>query len=111
MADGRITWEMAREALAKLEVDALGLDQIDHKPLGSVIDGFFGGSVGLDTLAASRGEDADTIEDIDEPYLLQRGFLDRTPQGRLAARLAYAHLGRASEDTGKGKGESPQGRL
>ncbi len=71
MADGRITWEMARASLAKLEVDPLGLDQIDHKLLGSVIDKFSGGPVGLDTLAASIGEDADTIEDIDEPSLLQ----------------------------------------
>ncbi len=71
MADGRITWEMAREALATLEVEPLGLDQMDHKLLGSVIDKCSGGPVGLDTLAASIGEDADTIEDIDEPYLLQ----------------------------------------
>jgi Holliday junction DNA helicase RuvB len=71
MADGRITWEIAREALAKLEVDPLGLDQMDHKLLGSVIDKVSGGPVGLDTLAASIGEDADTIEDRDEPSLLQ----------------------------------------
>ena len=67
MADGRITWEIGREALAKLEVDPLDLDQIDHKLLGSVIDKFSGGPVGLDTLAASLGEDADTIEDIYDP--------------------------------------------
>jgi Holliday junction DNA helicase RuvB len=111
MADGRISWEMAREALAKLEAHPLGLDQIDHRPLGSAIGQFSGGPVGLDTLAASRGEDADTIADRDKPYLLQRGFLDRTPRGRLATRLAYEHLGRASEGKGKGQGESPQGRL
>ena len=110
MADGRITGEIAREALAQLEVDPLGLDQMDHKRLGSVIDKFSGGPVGLDTLAASIGEDADTIEDIYEPYLLQLGFLDRTPRGRLATRLAYEHLGRAYEGKGKGKGESPPGQ-
>ena len=68
-------------------------------------------SVGLDTLAASIGEDADTIEEIDEPYLLQRGCLDRTPRGRLVTRLASEHLGRLSEGKGQGQGESPQGRL
>ena len=107
MADGRITGEVAREGLAKLEVDPLGLDDIDHRLLVSIIDKFSGGPVGLDTLAASVGEDADTIMDIYEPYLLQLGFLDRTPRGRTATRLAYEHLGR--EFTGKG--ETPQGKL
>ena len=107
MADGRITGEVAREGLAKLEVDPLGLDDIDHRLLASIIDKFSGGPVGLDTLAASVGEDADTIMDIYEPYLLQLGFLDRTPRGRTATRLAYEHLGR--EFTGKG--ETPQGKL
>ena len=107
MADGRITREVALEALAKLEVDPLGLDQVDHKLLSSVVDKFSGGPVGLDTLAASIGEDADTIMDIYEPYLLQLGFLDRTPRGRLATRLAYQHLGREFFD----KGSGPQGQL
>ena len=107
MADGRITGEVAREGLAKLEVDPLGLDEIDHRLLVSIIDKFSGGPVGLDTLAASVGEDADTIMDIYEPYLLQLGFLDRTPRGRTATRLAYEHLG--WEFTGKG--ETPQGKL
>ena len=107
MADGRITGEVAREGLAKLGVDPLGLDDIDHRLLVSIIDKFSGGPVGLDTLAASVGEDADTIMDIYEPYLLQLGFLDRTPRGRTATRLAYEHLGR--EFTGKG--ETPQGKL
>jgi Holliday junction DNA helicase RuvB len=98
---------VAREGLAKLEVDPLGLDDIDHRLLVSIIDKFSGGPVGLDTLAASVGEDADTIMDIYEPYLLQLGFLDRTPRGRTATRLAYEHLGR--EFTGKG--ETPQGKL
>jgi len=71
MADGRITGEIARKALAQMEVDPLGLDQMDHKLLGSVIDKVSGGRVGLDTLAASRGEDGDTIEDRDAPSLLQ----------------------------------------
>jgi Holliday junction DNA helicase RuvB len=92
--DGRITKQAAQEALEKLEVDSLGLDEIDHRLLDSIISKFSGGPVGLDTLAASIGEDADTIMDIYEPYLLQLGFLDRTPRGRLATHLAYRHLGR-----------------
>jgi Holliday junction DNA helicase RuvB len=107
MADGRITGEVALEALGKLEVDNLGLDEIDHRLLLGIVDKFSGGPVGLDTLAASVGEDSDTIMDIYEPYLLQLGFLDRTPRGRLATRLAYEHLGREY----KVKGESPQGKL
>ena len=107
MADGRITGEVALESLAKLEIDHLGLDEIDHRLLRSIVDRFSGGPVGLDTLAASVGEDSDTIMDIYEPYLLQLGFLDRTPRGRLATSLAYDHLGREH----KAKGESPQGRL
>ena len=70
------------------------MDQIDQRLLESIVDKFSGGPVGLDTLAASIGEDADTIMDIYEPYLLQLGFLDRTPRGRMATRLAYSHLGR-----------------
>ena len=107
MADGRITGEVALEALAKLEVDRLGLDETDHRLLRNIVDKFSGGPVGLDTLAASVGEDSDTIMDIYEPYLLQLGFLDRTPRGRLATRLAYEHLGREHKDIG----ESPQGKL
>ena len=107
MADGRITGEVALEALAKLEVDHLGLDEIDHRLLSSIVEKFSGGPVGLDTLAASIGEDSDTIMDIYEPYLLQLGFLDRTPRGRQATRLAYEHLGKEY----KAKGESPQGKL
>ena len=107
MADGRITRAVALEALAKLEVDPLGLDEIDHKLLSSVVDKFSGGPVGLDTLAASIGEDADTIMDIYEPFLLQLGFLDRTPRGRVATRLGYRHLGREYTR----EPESPQGKL
>ena len=105
--DGRITGSVALEALAKLEVDQLGLDEVDHKLLKSIIEKFSGGPVGLDTLAAAVGEDSDTIMDIYEPYLLQLGFLDRTPRGRLATRLAYEHLGVEY----KGREESPQGKL
>ena len=93
-ADNRITGPVALEALAMLKVDALGLDQSDHQLLASLIDKFDGGPVGLDTLAATLNEDADTVEDVWEPYLLQLGFLDRTPRGRVATRLAHEYLGR-----------------
>jgi len=93
MADGIITKKVALEALSKLEIDSVGLDDIDHKVLHTIIDKFDGGPVGLDTIAASINEDADTIMDVYEPYLLQLGFLERTPRGRVAARLAYEHLG------------------
>ncbi len=93
MADGAITQEVAQEALARLEVDHLGLDEVDHKVLRAIIDKFDGGPVGLETIAASISEEADTIMDVYEPYLLQLGFIQRTPRGRVATRLAYEHLG------------------
>ena len=93
-ADNRITGPVARAALEQLNVDPLGLDQSDHRLLGSIIDKFDGGPVGLDTLSAALNEDSDTIMDVWEPYLLQLGFLDRTPRGRVATRLAHQHLGR-----------------
>jgi Holliday junction DNA helicase RuvB len=93
IADGTITQEVAKAALAKLGVDPLGLDEIDHKVLRTIIEKFNGGPVGLDTIAASISEEADTITDVYEPFLMQLGFLERTPRGRLATRLAYAHLG------------------
>ncbi|HJX14043.1 MAG TPA: Holliday junction branch migration DNA helicase RuvB [Dehalococcoidales bacterium] len=93
MADGIITLEIATAALAKLEVDPIGLDEIDHKVLRTIIEKFNGGPVGLDTIAASISEEADTVTDVYEPFLLQLGFLERTPRGRLATRLAYEHLG------------------
>jgi len=93
MADGIATREVTVEALSKLEVDPIGLDEIDHKVLHTIIDKFNGGPVGLDTIAASISEEADTIMDVYEPYLLQLGFLERTPRGRLATQLAYQHLG------------------
>ena len=93
IADNVITGQVALDALARLEVDDLGLDSIDHMILRSIIEKFDGGPVGLDTLAASISEEADTIEDVYEPYLLQLGFLDRTPRGRVATRRAFEHLG------------------
>ncbi len=93
MAQGVITEEVALEALARLEIDAMGLDDIDHKVLRTIMEKFDGGPVGLDTIAASISEEADTIMDVYEPYLLQLGFLERTPRGRVATRLAYEHLG------------------
>jgi len=92
-ADGIITKEVAVAALSKLEVDATGLDDLDRKVLHTIIEKFGGGPVGLETIAASISEEADTIMDVYEPYLLQLGFLDRTPRGRVATPLAYQHLG------------------
>lgn len=92
-ADGCITRTVAQEALDLMDVDPLGLDDVDRRVLRTVIEKYAGGPVGLNTIAASIGEEADTIMDVVEPYLLQLGFLDRTPQGRVATRLAYEHLG------------------
>lgn len=91
--DGQITKEIADIALSRMEVDNLGLDNIDRKMMMFIIENFNGGPVGLDTLAASIGEDANTIEDVYEPYLLQLGFLSRTPRGRVATVKAYEHFG------------------
>ena len=91
--DGRITYEVAVFALDLLEVDQYGLDKIDRRILQTLIVNFQGGPVGLETLAAAIGEDAGTLEDVYEPYLLQNGFLNRTPRGRTASALAYEHLG------------------
>lgn len=90
---GVITEQVARTALDLMEVDRMGLDQIDRNILVTIIDKFKGGPVGLDTLAASIGEDAGTLEDVYEPFLLKNGFLNRTPKGRVATELAYHHLG------------------
>ena len=89
---GAITGEVALEALLSLEVDELGLDDVDHKVLRSIVEKFDGGPVGLETLAASISEDSDTIMDVYEPFLLQLGFIQRTPRGRVATRHAYEHL-------------------
>ena len=92
--NGCITEDIAREGLDMLDVDKLGLDRVDRTLLYTMIDKFGGGPVGLDTLAASTGEDANTIEDVYEPYLLQLGFIQRTPRGRVCTPLVYEHLGR-----------------
>ncbi len=91
--DGFITIEIARTSLDALEVDPIGLDGVDRNLLMSIIDKFAGGPVGLDTLAATVGEETETIEDVYEPYLLQLGFINKTPRGRVATKLAYEHLG------------------
>jgi Holliday junction DNA helicase RuvB len=93
MANGIITESTALEALSKLEVDSIGLDSVDHSLLQAIIDRFDGGPVGLDTIAACINEDADTVTSVYEPYLLQLGFLERTPRGRVVTKLAYEHLG------------------
>ncbi|MFQ5409678.1 MAG: Holliday junction branch migration DNA helicase RuvB [Anaerolineales bacterium] len=92
-ADGAITQTVSEDALALLDVDELGLDEVDRRVLRAIIEKFNGGPVGLDTIAASISEEADTIMDVYEPYLLQLGFLDRTSRGRTATRRAYEHLG------------------
>ena len=91
--EGVITEEVARQALDLLDVDRLGLDHVDRNLLTTMIEKFQGGPVGLDTLAAAIGEDAGTVEDVYEPYLLKNGFLQRTPRGRVVTDLAYTHLG------------------
>ncbi len=91
--NGKINPALASEALELLQVDRLGLDHIDHKLLKGIIEKFRGGPVGLDTIAASIGEEAETIEDVYEPYLLQIGFLQRTPRGRVATPAVYRHFG------------------
>ena len=91
--DGDITKEVADYALDLLDVDKEGLDQTDRELLLTIVNKFAGGPVGLDTLAASVGEDAGTIEDVYEPYLLKNGFIQRTPKGRIVTEKAYIHLG------------------
>jgi len=92
MADGVITKDVADKALLALEVDALGLDNVDRRMLRAIIENYGGGPVGLDTLAATIGEESVTLEDVYEPYLMQLGFLTRTPRGRCVTRKAYEHL-------------------
>ena len=91
--DGVVTDAIAKMALERLEVDHLGLDQVDRKLLTAIIRNFSGGPVGLETLSATIGEEAVTIEDVYEPYLMQIGFLSRTPRGRCVTPHAYRHLG------------------
>jgi Holliday junction DNA helicase RuvB len=92
-ADNRVTGPVARESLDRLGVDARGLDETDHRLLTNIIEKFAGGPVGLDTLSASLSEDASTVMEVLEPFLLQQGFLERTPRGRVATRHAYEYLG------------------
>lgn len=96
--DGVITEEVAKMSLNALEIDPMGLDIVDKKILRAIIDKFGGGPVGLDTLAASIDEEAGTLEDVSEPYLLQLGFIQRTPRGRMVTRLGYSHLGLTAPD-------------
>ena len=93
MSDGIITGELADMALSKLEIDKLGLDASDKRMIKTVIEHYDGGPVGLDTLAATIGEESDTIEDVYEPYLMQIGFINRTPRGRMVTKRAYDHFG------------------
>src|SRR5438105_6520950 len=108
-ADGVITRDVAKAALDALEVDQIGLDQTDRNLLLAIIQKFAGGPVGLDTLAASTSEDTETIEDVYEPYLLQLGFIARTPRGRLAMPAAYTHLGLTPPSGGNGMGVGAKG--
>lgn len=103
MGDGRITKDIAKIALDRMEVDSLGLDSLDKRMLSMIILGYNGGPVGLETLASAIGEEAVTLEDVCEPFLMQLGFLARTPRGRCATDLAYKHLGipKASSDDGQ----------
>jgi Holliday junction DNA helicase RuvB len=98
-SDGTITKAVTHEALQMLEVDRLGLDKMDTMLLLTLIDKFAGGPVGVETLGAAIGEEKDTIEDVYEPFLIQAGFLQRTPRGRLATVLAYEHFGRKQGDS------------
>ena len=93
LGSGRISPEVARAALTLLEVDEHGFDEVDRKLLRTIIDKFGGGPVGLNTIAAAISEEKDAIEDIYEPFLIQAGFLDRTPRGRVATPLAYGYFG------------------
>ncbi|MDH5377771.1 MAG: Holliday junction branch migration DNA helicase RuvB, partial [Gammaproteobacteria bacterium] len=96
-SDGRVDAQVADKALSLLEVDAKGFDMMDRKLLFAVINNFDGGPVGLDSLAAAIGEERGTIEDVLEPYLIQQGFLMRTPRGRVATKSAYEHFGILSQ--------------
>jgi len=104
LGNGKITQEIASIALDRLEIDPLGLDSIDKRMLHMIINGYNGGPVGLDTLASAIGEEAVTLEDMCEPFLMQLGFISRTPRGRCATKLAYEHLGiKCSNETDNGK--------
>jgi holliday junction DNA helicase RuvB len=101
-ADGRLTLPVAQEALKMLEVDALGLDKMDRKILLTLIEKFNGGPVGIEALSVALGEEKDTLEDVYEPFLIQCGFLNRTPRGRMATPLAYVHFGKKISQEAQG---------
>lgn len=103
MGNGKITQEIASIALSRLEIDKLGLDSLDRRMLEMIIKGYNGGPVGLETLASALGEEAVTLEDVCEPFLMQLGFLGRTPRGRCATNLAYKHLGYKIPDNNSGQ--------
>ncbi|RQS17385.1 Holliday junction branch migration DNA helicase RuvB [Burkholderia sp. Bp8998] len=112
-ADGQITAAVADAALAMLDVDPVGFDLMDRKLLEAILHKFDGGPVGIDNLAAAIGEERDTIEDVLEPYLIQQGFLQRTPRGRVATLLTYRHFGLAAPDAGnteRGMWDTPAGK-
>ena len=100
--DGAITREVVQKALALMEIDYLGLDNMDRKILHTIIEKFGGGPVGIDTLSTAISEEKDTIEDVYEPFLIQKGYINRTPRGRVATKLAYEYLGLKPEDTAQG---------
>lgn len=104
--EGVINTDMAEEAFNALGVDPMGLENLDREILATIIDRFGGGPVGIDTISASIGEERVTIEDVYEPYLIQKGFLHRTMKGRMASKLAYEHLGRPYEEEGRERQES-----
>lgn len=103
MGNGEITKEIAEIALGRLEIDSLGLDSLDRRMLNMIIKGYGGGPVGLETIASAIGEEAVTLEDVCEPFLMQLGFIGRTPRGRIATRLAYEHLGLVPPDDNSGQ--------
>jgi holliday junction DNA helicase RuvB len=100
--DGAITKEVVQKSLALMEIDHLGLDNMDRKILRTIIEKFGGGPVGIDTLATAISEEKDTIEDVYEPFLIQKGYINRTPRGRVATKLAYEYLGLKPEDVAQG---------
>ena len=110
-ADGVVSQDLACAALDLLDVDVLGLDDLDRRVLRAIVEKYGGGPVGLETIAAGISEEADTIMDVVEPYLLQLGFLDRTPRGRTVTAAAYRHLGLRAPDTGAGPASVEQSKL
>jgi Holliday junction DNA helicase RuvB len=97
-ADGAVTTGVAKLALNNLEIDELGLDKLDRKILSTIIEKFGGGTVGVETLSAAISEESQTVEDVYEPYLMQIGYIERTPRGRMATESAYEHLGKKPKD-------------